>query len=320
MNLTAYYLNGSLFSLVPAHLRADFRWMADHGTTAVAISAYERDLGRSHLWHLFATEAHAAGLKLYIVPSRWAGLVAGWPGAPSRFCATRPDVVLRNAQGQPHIEGCWGLMASVHHPDTEKFYQECLRTVLQFDIDGIVWDEVKSLHLRDHHPLALQALGPNAPQERHIDAVADFFQRVTAYARTLRAGLQTTLFLYGNLQDYAVTRFAQIAALDYFGCDGRPFNREDAQSVIGLEGSLNLLLPHGQRFLTAARAQGKGGFLLIENMGLPATAIAVVDRRMPEVLAMRAEHLAYYYYGADCEEPEWMMAVMGKHLRGLKTK
>ncbi len=100
---TGYYLNGSLFAVVPAHVRADFSWMAAHGCTAVAVSVYERDINRRRLWGLFADEAARAGLALYAVPSRWAGLFAGWPGAPSRFSATRPDTVIRRPDGSALI-------------------------------------------------------------------------------------------------------------------------------------------------------------------------------------------------------------------------
>jgi hypothetical protein len=314
MILTAYYLNGSLFSIVPRHIEEDFRWMADHGTNAVAISAYERDLKRERTWDLFCRTAEKTGLKVYIVPSRWAGLVAGWPGAPSRFTATHPETWILDEQQRPRVEGSWGLCSSVHHPATEEFYRNCLDTILRHPIAGIIWDEVKILQKADFSPMAMSKIPSEAGMDRHVQAAVDFFDRVTQYARKLQPELVATMFLYATMEQRTVDACAKMPSLDYFGLDGKPWPREEA-GRLKIDTNENVLIPHAQRFFRSARSNGKGGFMLIENMGMPRGAHELVDRYMPEVLAYRPEHLAYYYYGADVEEPERMMQLLGRHFR-----
>jgi hypothetical protein len=40
-----------------------------------------------------------------------------------------------------------------------------------------------------------------------------------------------------------------------------------------------------------------------------------MNRRLPEVLAMRPDHLIYYYYPRSLEAPEDTMGIIARHLR-----
>jgi hypothetical protein len=320
MVLNAYYLNGSVFSVVPRHVREDFRWMADHGTEAVSVSMYENDLGNGRHWDLLFGEAARAGLQVYAVPSRWGGLVAGWPGAPSHFTATHPETWMLNEDGSPNFRVTWGPMSSVHHPATMEFFERCLDRVLEYPVAGIIWDEVKTLSHPDFSPAARSKMPPGAGPDWHVDATAAFFDAAGAFARRRRPGLVISMFLYSWYEGYPVERCARIAALDYFGCDGRPWTSEEDRRLHGGREKPKVLVPTLGRWIAAARAAGKGAFVLIETQREPPESYDIVDRRLPEVLAYGAEHVAYYYYGRDLQDPDRLMAIQGRHLKALRGR
>ena len=39
-----------------------------------------------------------------------------------------------------------------------------------------------------------------------------------------------------------------------------------------------------------------------------------MDKRLPEVLSLGAEHMIYYYYPRSLEDPDANMAIIAKHL------
>lgn len=318
MLLNAYYLNGSVFSIVPRHVRDDFQWMADHGTDAVSISMVERDLADRRKWDLFLTEAARAGLAVHAVPSRWGGLIAGWPGAPSLFSATHPETWICYPDGSPNFRGTWGPMSSVHHPATFDCFCRCLDLILDYPIAGIIWDEPKPLMHPDFSPMARRAMPPDAADSWHVDATADFFQRVSAYAKDKRPDLALTMFLYAFFDGYAVSRCARIPALDDFGCDGRPWTLEANRRLYGPMQHPKVLVPTLGRWVAAARDAGKRPFVLIETQNIPPEAYDDVDRHLPDVLALGPEHVAYYYYGGALEDPDRLMAIQARHLAALK--
>ena len=79
--MTAYYFMGQDLCLVRRHLRADMEWMKAIGTDAVAIGIHEFQLnyGRAMQLDILFEEARRAGVGVFAIPSRWGGLVAGWP-------------------------------------------------------------------------------------------------------------------------------------------------------------------------------------------------------------------------------------------------
>jgi hypothetical protein len=317
--LSAYYLNGAVFSMVERHIREDFQWMADVGTDAVCLSMYENDLGNRRRWDIFCREAERAGLAVHAVPSRWGGLIAGWPGAPSQFAATHPDTWMLCEDGRPNFRGTWGPMCSVHHPATREFVEACLDRVLEYPLAGLVWDEPKPLCHPDFSPAAREKMPAGAGPEWHVDATADFFEAVTAHARRRRPDLVVSMFLYAWFGDPTARRCARIEGLDYFGCDGRPWTLEDNRILYGDMDRPKVLIPTLERWNAAARDAGRGGFVLIETQGIPPESYEVVDRRLPEVLACGTEHVAYYYYGGALEDGDRLMAIQARHLKALRA-
>ncbi len=318
MYLNAYYLNGSTFSIVRRHVREDFRWMADLGTDAVSISMYEQDLADRAKWDLYFGEAERAGLAVWAVPSRWGGLVAGWPQGPSLFTASHPDTWMLHEDGTPNIRGPWGPMSSVHHPATLEFFHRAIDRVLEYPVAGLIWDEPKPLCHPDFSLAARDTMPPDAGDDWHVDAVAAFFDTASAYAKARREDLRVAMFLYEWFTGYPLERCARIETLDAFGCDGLPWSRAEDRAIHGAQQRPKVLVPELRRWNAAARAAGKRSFVLIETQNIPAVAYEAVDRNLPEVLSCGTDHVAYYYHGGALEDGDRLMEIQAKHLRAAR--
>lgn len=317
--LAAYYFRAHLYTLVPRHVREDIAWMADHGTRAVVLGILEQDLdaARENI-DIIATETSRRGMELWITPSRWGNLVAGCPKVPSIFCATRHEAWARHADGSP-VMSFLGPIASVHHPATRECFSAALaRSLAQWPISGVVWDEPKALTAPDHSPAALAALGgadPSAPATI-LAAQCAFFGSLNLAMRAISPRLRIGLFSFAHARDH-IAALTAIAGLDAVGCDGRPWRREDGGGSDDGPGhpARKFLLGDGEAWLAAARAAGRSGLWLIENHAVAAADLSLLDRRMPEVLACNPEWLLYYYYPRSLPDPDAHMAVLGRHLR-----
>jgi len=289
-------------------------YMADLGTNAITLAVLEQDLYSNKAnMDIICREAERVGISVHAVPSRWGGLLAGAPKVPSLFTATHPETWILKEDGTPLYNDISGPTSSVHHPATFEFFCRCLERLLaQWPIKGIVFDEPKILDVVDWSPMARRAISADAGPSMHVDAAADFFDRVGAYARTCSQGIVLSMFLQAFSDGYELERCARIQTLDYFGCDGRPWRPEDVGPA---KGRGKELIGQAQRFLAAAARNGKGGLILVENITLPVEYCDVMDRYLPEVLGYGARHLLYYYYGKNVDDPDRAMAVMTKHLK-----
>ncbi len=316
MILNAYYFQHHTFTVVPRHVREDMEWMADVGTTALTLAVLEQDLYANKAnMDIICREAERAGISVHAVPSRWGGLLAGAPKVPSLFTATHPETWILQEDGSPLFNDICGPTSSIHHPATFEFFCKSLEELLaKWPIKGIVFDEPKIFDVIDWSPMARAALSTGAGREAHIDAAADFYDRVGAYARQCNPEIVISMFLQAHDNGYAVERCARISTLDYFGCDGRPWRPEDGGPV---KGRGKELIDQARRFLSAAKKNGKGGLILIENITMSAEHCAIMDRHLPQVLQYGAAHVLYYYYGLNVDDPDRAMAVVAKHLKGL---
>lgn len=315
--LSAYYFRAHMYTIVPRQVREDMEWMASVGTDAVVIGVLEQDLiAAVENIEIIAREAERVGMRLFVTPSRWGSLVAGCPKVPSIFSSCDQEVWSLNKDGSPHL--FMGPVASVHHPRTFEFFVDSLRRLFEMvPIGGIIWDEPKALRKMDYSPAAREALGdkdiddPNV----HVDAQADFFEKVNAEALRMRSDLRIAMFVYGHFSGYPVERCAGIANLNDFGLDGRPYRAEDeGGNDSGGSIAKKLLIDHGPYFKQQAHENGKGAFMLIENHAMTARDIGLMDRRLPEVLDLDFEHVCYYYYPRSVQEPEHAMEILRKHL------
>jgi len=266
-------------------------FLADHGFDAIAAGVHEEQYRQPLGLELVCEEAHRAGLEVLAIPSRWAGLIAGWPVLAGHFAASRPDVWMRDADGAPIVKGFCGPLCSVHHPDVRAYAiaktEEILRT---WDLDGIVWDELKTLTETDHHPLALEACAGPAEGAAQIAATCELFAACNRAARAVQPDLHICSFIYAHFDDAILEPWSATEGFDDVGCDGKVWRAEDSASV-----GPKLLLEHAPRYVARAKDLGRRSLALIETQSLDAAQAALTLERLDELLAMGLDHLMVYY-------------------------
>jgi len=324
--IAAYYLNAHMYTYVPRHIRADMEWMAGIGTSYVCVGVLEQDLFAAYENHaLIAAEAARVGMKVIGVPSRWAGLTAGAPKVPSLFSAAHPETWMVNKRGTTFVSPqVSSVISSIHHPKTLQFFCDALVELYRQHpaMAGFILDEPKAFNV-DTSPMAVAALGANAPLEAHLGAARDFYAKVCRFAKERWPDKLTILFQKADNHTPAeLAAGGGVGPLDYYGCDGRPWTREeDAQfphgGAVSESGKGKILLSGvGQIFIdTARRVPGRKSFFLAENHNITSPMIDAIDRNYPAVLALKPDMLAYYYYPRNVQEPDRAMAVIAKHVK-----
>lgn len=316
--LSCYYLLAHAYTCVPRQIAEDFAWMRGVGVANVAVSILEQDPEHTprNLDHLF-NAAQRAGLGVIAVPSRWGGLVAGAPKVPSAFAASHFDTLVRTREGGYYTSPTFGPMCSVYHEATYGFMAGMLERVLQWPFAALTWDEIKAYERPDYSPSAQQALAP-APDRAaaHRTAVSDFFGRLNAHAKALRPELTTMAMLYANSGEATLSSAAQMAGLDCLGTDGRPWGVADGGT--DEQAGKALLGGPGELTLTIARRYGKKSYCLIENHNLATEDYPLLERRLPEVLALGFDHILFYYYPRNLAHPERVMGIFETHLKAFR--
>ncbi len=313
--LNAYYFRAHMYTMVPRQVREDMKWMADVGTNAVSIAILEQDLFAAvENVRIICEEAANQNMKVFAVPSRWAGMLAGAPKVPSLFSTHHPETWVLNAEGKPVLSSVSGVISSIHYPQVYDFFCRSVDQIFElWPIKGIIWDEPKSF-LSDYSAKAVETLGEDAPFDRHIDHVCDFYSRFNTYIKQTHKDKSVHLFGYANWPDNILKKAAAIKSLDYFGCDGRPW-REDDISTQNAKGKVLLGENAGERFISAAHQNGKKSLMLIENFSMKGADNHLMDRRLADVLKLNLDQVIYYYYPRNLEKPDENMTIIAKHLR-----
>jgi hypothetical protein len=206
-------------------------------------------------------------------------------------------------------------MCSVYHPDTLAFVTDGLDRMLGgWPFAMLLWDEVKAYHVLDYSPAARAALGDRVGErDAHLQGVTDFFAKANAHIKQKYPKVTTLLMLYANIEADILASAATCGQLDCLGIDGRPWPA-DAGGQDEQPGKVLLGAP-AERLFQLSKASGKQSFALIENHNMRTPDYALLDRHLPQVLALPYEHLIYYYYPRNLERPDAQMALMRTHLR-----
>jgi len=315
--LSCYYFRAHMYTMVPHQVREDLKWMADHGTNAVDVGILEQDFFAAvENVEIIANEASKLGMKLFIIPSRWAGIIAGAPKVPSLFAVHNPHTWLILPDGQPAFSKVNGVHCSIFYPEVAEFYKSSIdKAVDLWGIDGVIWDEPKIYHFKDHSKAAIEKVGENAPPQVYIQAFTDFWTDINTYIKEKHADVLTNLFLYADIDQHILENAASIGGLDYCGCDGRPWGVDDGGKN---EHSKKTLLGSGERFLPAAKKNGKKSLWLVENHAMRDEDIALMDQKLPEVMEKEVDHLIYYYYPRNLQNPDKQMKLVGKHIKNYR--
>jgi hypothetical protein len=319
--VNAYYLRAHMYTLVPRHVREDMKWMADIGTKIVSLAVLEQDLFAAvENIKIICAEAERVGMQVYAVPSRWGGLTAGAPKVPSLFSVRNPHTWILKQDGTPVLSSVSGVISSVHYAETYQLFRDSLDLLFkQFNIAGVIWDEPKGFRT-DYSQEAVGKLGKEAPKEAHLKAAADFYGRVSQYVKDKYPDKQVCLFVPANSDQDQIKIAAQINPLDYFGCDGRPWDADEDQkwlgsSVYSESEKGKVLLGKGEQFIRLAKQNGKRALFLIENLNMTKGMIPGMDKGLPRVLEMNPDQIIYYYYPRNIEDPDVNMSVIARNIK-----
>jgi len=290
------------------HTRLDMLWLAAHSFDAIHIAVHEEAYSNPMGVHLIIEEAHRVGLAVFAIPSRWCGLIAGWPVLAGHFAATRPDTWMIKKDGEYMFKPFCGPLCSVHHPDVQQHMITCIENMLNtFDFDGITWDELKTMHETDYHPLAIEKFGGPACGEAQIQASLDIFARCNRRAREIKKDLRIVSFVYAQLGNEIIEAWANTEGFDDIGPDGRVAVEGDLPPNTLADGRVfhkqKLLMKHMQRHIDVAKAKGKRSFCLIETQDADVHEAQTTMKRLPEFLKFDHDHVCIYYHPL-VEEPE----------------
>lgn len=316
--LNAYYFRAHMYTMVPKQVKEDLQWMADIGTNAVSVAVLEQDLRAAvENVEIIVNEANKLGMEVFVVPSRWGGLLAGAPKVPSVFTVQNPQSWLLKENGKFYKDKNVGVHSSIHYPETVEFFKKGIDKIFSlWNIKGIIWDEPKIYDKKDFSAGARKNIADLNDVSHHNDAFSRFFGVLNQHIKQQHPDKITNLFAYANWRDEVIQSMAQIQDLDYFGCDGRPWP-VDAGGQVEQTGK-NLLGGPGQNFIDHAKANDKKSLLLIENHNMPAENNALMDQYLDKVMQLNPDQLIYYYYPRNVDKPEENMAIIGKHLKNFR--
>ena len=305
-----------MYTLVPDQVREDLKWMADIGTNSVCVAVLEQDIRAAvENVEIISEEAEKLGMELFVVPSRWGGLLAGAPKVPSVFTVQNPEGWLRKADGSFYKDKNVGVHSSIHYPETITFFKKSLDKIFKlWQVKGIIWDEPKIYDKRDYSELARKNIKNIDDVSEHNAAFSDFFSTLNKHIRDNYPDVETNLFAYANMPDHIIDSLKTITDLDYMGCDGRPWSANDVGDV---EQVGKVLIGPGQKFQQAAKEAGMKSLFLIENHNMSAENNALMDRKLPEVIDLNPDHLIYYYYPRNLDKPEENMQIIRKHVKNF---
>lgn len=319
--LNAYYFRAHTYTLVPRQVREDLKWMADIGTNVVSVAVLEQDLFAAvENIEFICNEAEKLNIQVYAVPSRWGGMIAGSPKVPSIFTTRNPQTWILKEDGSALESHLTGRISSLHYPETFEFFCQSLDKMFKlWNIKGIIWDEIKTL-LKDFSPKAIENLGKDAPYEKHIEANVDFYSRVNGHIKKNHPNVTTNMFVYAHIYDGTITQLSKIKHLDYFGCDGRPWHTNDSgTNESGNQGKhAKTLLGSGERFITAAHHAKKKALWLIENHNMLTKDAELMKQRLPEITEKNIEHLIYYYYPRNLQDPDLIMNIVKEQIKNFR--
>ncbi|MBO4646850.1 MAG: hypothetical protein J5806_01690 [Lentisphaeria bacterium] len=308
MFLSAYTLSYGNWTVIPSHWDRSFGEMRENGFDAVDLSFSESEATYS----MRAIEqqiamAHKHGLKVLLIPSRFAGRFAGAPYMTSIFSAAHPEWEL------PGVPGC----CCIDVPEVVRASVDFVEMIVKsFDLDGLIFDEPKNTGTPSSHPATIARYGhPGTAEEARL-SMLDYLQTLITAAKRLRPDLTITIFNMPPVSPEFTRRAAALKYVDYAGFDGTLAGKSYFhEAVCRDKASVLELWPR-----ICEEAAGKcGTFALLENILIPASEHDHYRQELEETLAqVRPDHLACYYYGHNNEDPEYIQKITMKAIRELK--
>ena len=294
--LTAYCLSYGNWTVIPHQWDECFSEMRDLGFDAVALSFSESEMMYARrTFEMQCDLARKKGLKVFVVPSRIGGRLAGAPWMPSAWLAANPQAAL---PGHP----------AVANADSELFRQWSCdfieKIMLDYHPEGIIWDEPKSTRLAVPTPEGLKKHNGVFGIDEACISMADLIGLWTDVVHNVEPEAIITLFCMPNTPDTFTGRAFANPGIHYAGFDGGAalvsfFHEEPVKNKPFLWESWPRTVS------TCAEAGNCGTFALIENMLLPESEHKNFEKNLSEFLSTsHPDHLGCYYYAHNNEAPE----------------
>jgi hypothetical protein len=293
--LTAYCMSYEYFTVIPKQWHESFSEMRDMGFDAVALTFSESEMRYSR--RAFEAEvamAHKLGLKVFVIPSRLGGRFAGAPLMHCLWLSMHPEC---QVPGHPEL-------ACIEAEPFVEWMHEFMGTLIgDYELDGIVWDEIKRSGLVSTHPATLKKFGHAPSTEEAQDSFVEFLDDLTTHCMKIRPELTVTMFNSATAPEYFTAKAARIPHFHYCGYDGNfcefSFYKEKPHQDKYLLGDA------WARTVRECAAGGKKTFALVENFCVPKSEHDIYRKNLDSYLsAIRLDHLAIYYYGLNNECPE----------------
>ena len=239
--------------------------------------------------------ARSKGLKVFVIPSRIGGRLAGAPWMPGAWLSTHPEAAL---PGYP----------TVANPDSVLFREWSCKFISQimtdYHPDGVIWDEPKAIELVVPTPEGLKKHNGVFGAEEACGSMADLIGLWTDVVHDIVPEAIVTLFCMPHTENIFTRRMFAHPGIRYAGFDGGAalvsfFHEEPRKN------KQFLWETWPRTVATCAEAGNCGTFALIENMLLPRSEHENMEKNLSGFLSeAHPEHLACYYYAHNNEAPE----------------
>lgn len=306
--VSAYCLDYNNWVCIPRHVKEDFKEMADMGYDAVCLTFCESEMAYARrTFEILVDMAHQEGLKVNVIPSRIGGRFAGAPLMPSLWAAQHPEYCIKGDYYWPVV-----CLESEAVRDWMKSFMKTL--IMDYELDGIIWDEPKAPTLISYHPDTIRRFGGNPTEKDMAVGFCEFFDDLTAYCHKLNPKLVQTLFCIKGEREFFTERIAQNKEITYFGYDGnlsrqRRFNEAISDSKYRIESVWD-------RTLKECAQAGKKTFALVETMHMPREEHDNFEYNLNAYLEnYHPDHLSLYYYAHNADDPEGLNEIIKRAMK-----
>ncbi len=272
-------------------VRRDFEQIRATGATSIVYAIHEQEETRYiHDFERGFSQAHEAGLKVYLSLGRFGNLFAGPSLMPSWYTFRNPQSRVQDRHGCVHNISCFN-----NEPFRTWLFGEIEYYLTEYSVDGILLDEPRGPDVTCFCP-ACRALCPDITDLLHFRrrSMLEFLGELYARVKRVRPEAKTHISLLP--QDlYLADDLAQLLHLDVIGC--HMFWQLLCEDM-------GVTREWGQRIVSAARQHHKRSQLWFQNFCLSEQEEHWLDASFSELLDIEPDSIGCYYFWRNNAHPE----------------
>lgn len=261
--VNCYYYAPHNHSMLAEHIETDLKRMVSIGTDIVTFCLQEEQMYNWHQQRVrnFIKQVHDLGLKVHVIPNRWAGLLAGWLDGYSKWSIKNKDTWMENKHNEPY--------SNPLDPKVAELYKKHLKFMLEeLQVDGIVWDEPRPFYNLD---------------------VFWFLDEMSAYAKSIRPEVVISIFAESSCLQLGET-FLRLKHMDYLGSDGHI--RSESHKMHRMK---TTIFEAHKTFYEPLKKAGKKTFFLLEGQRHRDEDLQNYLVNLDKAFSLPMDHLMYYY-------------------------